>query len=76
MNCDPVILNSSGIPFPFKHSNSEMSVVAVAGGLGDMGRLITQALFKTGKYEVYVMSRKVSLNSMHSHRDGTTLGSV
>jgi hypothetical protein len=38
-----------------------MSVVAVAGGLGDMGRLITEALFQTGKYEVYVMSRKVSL---------------
>ncbi|KAK1766030.1 hypothetical protein QBC33DRAFT_543178 [Phialemonium atrogriseum] len=36
-----------------------MSVVVVAGGLGDMGRLITDALHETGKYEVYVMSRKV-----------------
>ncbi|ORY60967.1 NmrA-like family protein [Pseudomassariella vexata] len=35
-----------------------MSVVAVAGGLGDLGRLITDALFQTGKYEVYIMSRK------------------
>ncbi|KAK7428036.1 hypothetical protein QQZ08_005468 [Neonectria magnoliae] len=35
-----------------------MSVVAVAGGLGDLGRLITEALYETGKYEVYVMSRK------------------
>ncbi|KAK4182662.1 hypothetical protein QBC35DRAFT_518708 [Podospora australis] len=35
-----------------------MSVVAVAGGLGDLGRLITDALFATGKYEVYIMSRK------------------
>ena len=37
-----------------------MSVVVVAGGLGDMGRLITEAIYETGKYEVYVMSRSVS----------------
>jgi hypothetical protein len=36
-----------------------MPVIAVAGGLGDLGRLITDALLETGKYEVYVMSRKV-----------------
>lgn len=36
-----------------------MSVVAVAGGLGDMGRLITSAILETGKHEVYVLSRKV-----------------
>ena len=36
-----------------------MAVVAVAGGLGDLGRLITHALLKTGKYETYIMSRKV-----------------
>ncbi|VUC23928.1 unnamed protein product [Clonostachys rosea] len=35
-----------------------MLVVAVAGGLGDLGRLITDALLDTGKYEVYVLSRK------------------
>ncbi|KAH9898628.1 NmrA-like family protein [Xylariomycetidae sp. FL2044] len=35
-----------------------MTVVAVAGGLGDLGRLITNALYETGKYEVYTMSRK------------------
>ncbi|KAI9375564.1 hypothetical protein BJX61DRAFT_539715 [Aspergillus egyptiacus] len=35
-----------------------MSVVVVAGGLGDMGRLITQALCDTGKHEVYIMSRQ------------------
>ncbi|KAJ6439832.1 RNA polymerase II transcription factor B subunit 2 [Purpureocillium lavendulum] len=29
-----------------------MTVVAIAGGLGDMGSLITQALRDTGKYEV------------------------
>lgn len=38
-----------------------MVVVAVAGGLGDLGRLITQALVVTGKHEVYVLSRKVSI---------------
>lgn len=37
-----------------------MTTVAVAGGLGDLGRLITDALVETGKHEVYVMSRKVS----------------
>ncbi|KAH8891134.1 NAD(P)-binding protein [Thozetella sp. PMI_491] len=35
-----------------------MSVVAVAGGHGDLGRLITNALLATGKHEVYIMSRK------------------
>lgn len=36
-----------------------MAIIAVAGGLGDLGRLITDALLETGKYEVYIMSRKV-----------------
>lgn len=36
-----------------------MVVVAVAGGSGDMGRLIVDALVATGKHEVYVISRKV-----------------
>ncbi|KAI3579664.1 NmrA-like family protein [Fusarium oxysporum f. sp. albedinis] len=36
-----------------------MYVVAVAGGLGNLGRLITDALFENGKHEVYVISRKV-----------------
>lgn len=37
-----------------------MPVVVVAGGLGDMGSLITDALVQTAKHEVYVMSRKAS----------------
>jgi nucleoside-diphosphate-sugar epimerase len=36
-----------------------MAVVVVAGGLGDLGRNITDALFESGKHEVYVMSRTV-----------------
>ncbi|RYP18920.1 hypothetical protein DL767_009734 [Monosporascus sp. MG133] len=32
-----------------------MTVVAVAGGLGDLGRIITDALFETGKYEMQVV---------------------
>ncbi|KAI5918974.1 NmrA-like family protein [Camillea tinctor] len=40
-----------------------MAVVAVAGGLGDLGRLITDAIVKTGKHEVYVMSRKTVPNN-------------
>lgn len=37
-----------------------MTVVAIAGGFGDLGRLIADALLATGKHEVYVMSRKVT----------------
>ena len=36
-----------------------MTVVVVAGGLGDLGRPIVDAFLEVGKYEVYVMSRKV-----------------
>lgn len=36
-----------------------MSVIAVAGGLGDLGHLIVDALLEEGKHEVYIMSRKV-----------------
>lgn len=36
-----------------------MVVVLVAGGLGDLGRPITAALFDTGKHEIWIMSRKV-----------------
>ncbi|KAJ9149910.1 NAD(P)-binding domain protein [Pleurostoma richardsiae] len=35
-----------------------MVAVAVAGGLGDMGRLIVEELLKRRKYEVYVLSRR------------------
>lgn len=42
-----------------------MTVVVVAGGLGDLGRLITDALFESGKYEVYIMSRKVIQTLRH-----------
>ncbi|KAJ4113838.1 hypothetical protein BFJ70_g4172 [Fusarium oxysporum] len=36
-----------------------MYIVAVAGGLSNLGRLITDALFENSKHEVYVISRKV-----------------
>ena len=36
-----------------------MSVIAVAGGTGGVGRAIVDALKATGKYEVVVLSRKV-----------------
>lgn len=36
-----------------------MVVIAVAGGLGDLGKLIVEALLDTGKHEVYVLSRRV-----------------
>lgn len=37
-----------------------MVVVVVAGGLGDMGCLIADALVQTEKHAVYIMSRRVS----------------
>ncbi|KAH6631352.1 hypothetical protein F5144DRAFT_531955 [Chaetomium tenue] len=40
-----------------------MTIVAVAGGSGDLGRLITDALLKTGKHEVYITSRKTDYSS-------------
>ncbi|KAH8197845.1 hypothetical protein TruAng_007992 [Truncatella angustata] len=45
-----------------------MTVVVVAGGLGDLGRLITGALYETGKYEVYTMSRKMQAAHDSSRR--------
>ncbi|KAI1083679.1 NmrA-like family protein [Whalleya microplaca] len=36
-----------------------MAVVAVAGGLGDMGRLTTKELMDIQKYEVYSLSRRL-----------------
>ncbi|RYP63026.1 hypothetical protein DL770_009478 [Monosporascus sp. CRB-9-2] len=35
-----------------------MTVVAVAGGLGDLGRIITDALFETGKHEIQAVQDK------------------
>ncbi|KAH6838531.1 hypothetical protein B0I37DRAFT_394167 [Chaetomium sp. MPI-CAGE-AT-0009] len=43
-----------------------MTIVAVAGGSGDLGRLITDALLKTGKHEVYITSRKTDYSSEDS----------
>ncbi|KAK3300633.1 uncharacterized protein B0H64DRAFT_315727 [Chaetomium fimeti] len=40
-----------------------MTIVAVAGGSGDLGRLITDALSKTGKHEIYITSRKTDYSS-------------
>lgn len=34
-----------------------MAVVAVAGGTGDFGRLIVEAIVRTGKHKVYILSR-------------------
>ncbi|GAB1317930.1 hypothetical protein MFIFM68171_08140 [Madurella fahalii] len=51
-----------------------MTVVAIAGGLGDLGRLITDALFETGKYEVYIMSRKGVRSGLTSDRTSPLTG--
>ncbi|RMJ19472.1 hypothetical protein CDV36_000865 [Fusarium kuroshium] len=40
-----------------------MSVVVVAGGSGDLGSLIVEALLETGKHEVYVLSRRLPADS-------------
>jgi nucleoside-diphosphate-sugar epimerase len=36
-----------------------MAIVAVAGGTGDVGRTIVEALLETGKHTVFVLGRKV-----------------
>ncbi|KAK0648490.1 hypothetical protein B0T16DRAFT_435788 [Cercophora newfieldiana] len=46
-----------------------MTIVAVAGGLGDFGRLIVEALLETGKHEVYVMSRKTDYSDEYTLAD-------
>jgi FlaA1/EpsC-like NDP-sugar epimerase len=38
-----------------------MAIVAVAGGTGGLGRSITQAIAKTGKHSVFVLSREACL---------------
>lgn len=36
-----------------------MVIVAIAGGSGGLGRVITEAIAATNKHEVYVLSREV-----------------
>ena len=38
-----------------------MTIVAVAGGLGDFGRLVVDALLATGKHQAYSLSRRVNM---------------
>lgn len=40
-----------------------MVVVAVAGGTGGLGRALVDAIIADGKYELKILSRKVSLAS-------------
>ncbi|KAI1079801.1 NmrA-like family protein [Whalleya microplaca] len=55
-----------------------MVVVAVAGGSGDLGRLVVDALLKRGGHEVYVLSRKVpeEVNLRLSPITGRQYGSI
>ena len=39
-----------------------MSVVAVAGGTGSLGRTIVDAIKEAGKFEVVILAREVSLH--------------
>ncbi|KAF7552242.1 hypothetical protein G7Z17_g4458 [Cylindrodendrum hubeiense] len=43
-----------------------MTVVAVAGGTGDIGRLIVDALITRGKHRLYIMSRKAPPNTQYT----------
>lgn len=36
-----------------------MVVVAVAGGTGQLGRTLVEAILSTAKHEVFILSRKV-----------------
>ncbi|KAK3395036.1 hypothetical protein B0H63DRAFT_533512 [Podospora didyma] len=53
-----------------------MAVVAVAGGLGDLGRLIAEALFEAGKFEVYIMSRKAVDNNNNNNNKNFNSGHI
>ncbi|OAA53203.1 NAD(P)-binding domain protein [Cordyceps fumosorosea ARSEF 2679] len=41
-------------------------VVFVAGGLGDLGKLITESILEIGQYEVYILSRRMPPDTMPS----------
>lgn len=43
-----------------------MSVIAVAGGLGQVGRALVNGLVTHGGHKVYILSRSVSLNVLAS----------
>lgn len=46
-----------------------MVAVAVAGGTGDLGRLIVCEIARTGKHQVYILSRSVHTSSQPSILD-------
>lgn len=43
-----------------------MAIIAVAGGTGDVGRTIVEALLDSGKHKVFVLGRKVR-DVVHVH---------
>lgn len=45
--------------FLYYYTIHKMSVVAVAGGTGSIGRSVVEEIVADGKYEVIVLSRKV-----------------
>ncbi|TPX07290.1 uncharacterized protein E0L32_010787 [Thyridium curvatum] len=51
-----------------------MAVVIVAGGLGDLGRPIMDALFESGQYEAYAMSRKSPADGWNTERTSPLTG--
>jgi uncharacterized protein YbjT (DUF2867 family) len=38
-----------------------MAIIAVAGGTGQMGRAVVDALIASGKHKTIILSRKVSM---------------
>lgn len=41
------------------------AIIAVAGGTGNVGRAIVEAILATGKHQVFILSRKV-INTLPS----------
>jgi hypothetical protein len=44
---------------PFHNQTANMSVIAVAGGTGKVGRAIVEALVAEGKHKTFILSREV-----------------
>lgn len=50
----------------FSPSNIMSTTIAIAGGTGNIGKTISDALVATGKYKVIVLAREVEINYLSS----------
>jgi len=58
-SCSIYLTDLSSVICTSSRALSTMSVVAVAGGLGDVGRTIVEEILRGMKHRVYILTRKV-----------------